>query len=85
MNTATPSLPAKILAAALGFALMAVVPLLTVHYAAHAHAADASLGENSAVCAAMCPVAHRNCADAERCCTATSCAATGLCQKPANP
>lgn len=39
MNSTSSSLLAKVFAAVLGFGLMAVVPLLTMRYAARAHAA----------------------------------------------
>ncbi len=40
MHPESPSLSAKILAAAFGFALLAAVPLLTGYYVAKAHAAN---------------------------------------------
>lgn len=69
MNPESRSLPAKIFAAALGFALVAAVPLLTGLYVARAHAAIAQSEPSAAIaCTTGCVAPKSFCARTDATC-----------------
>jgi len=79
MNSESPSLLAKILTAALGFGLMAAVPLLTMQYAVRAqaetppHVAVTSCPGDCTAARPACPGGTTGCAQ-HPCASGTGCA-----------
>ncbi|MBI2514481.1 MAG: hypothetical protein HYV96_21105 [Opitutae bacterium] len=80
MNSTSPSLFAKILAATIGFGLMAAVPLLTMQYAARAHAEPTAPAVANHPCPRTCPAEVSSCPpSAAACAKSKSSCAAGRC------